>query len=152
MGVLVDYFAAPSDEIAASVVDRDGGPVAQPGAEGFDSVTGWGIDPVVQLGTLESLLTGRAYDEVVDDPRSGHAVVVRDGGERLVLAVTDGVAAALADAGSERLAGVAPQWLQTEEFWGEADPAELAAFLEQLSALAVRASESGQRLYCWVCV
>ncbi|CAN7217412.1 hypothetical protein [Knoellia sp. LjRoot47] len=152
MSVLFDYFAAPSDEIAAAVVDRDGGPAAQHGAEGFDTVTGWGIDPVVQLGTLESLLTGRSYDEVVEDARSGQTLAVRDGGERLVLAVTDGLTAALVGAGSERLASVAPQWSQTEEFWGGADPADLAEFLDQLSALAERASESGQRIYCWVCV
>ena len=45
-----------------------------------------GIDPVVQMGIFEELLTGRAYDDIVEDPRSGHAVAERDGGEQLTQA------------------------------------------------------------------
>lgn len=114
MGVLFDYFAAASDEEAATVVDRVGGPGSQatmitlpegrqrgifrrkrpapepalgadPDLVVHDTLSVKGIDPVVQLGTLEELLTGRPYDEVVDDPRSGHNLAMRDGGERLVV-------------------------------------------------------------------
>ena len=177
MGVLFDYFAAGSDEEAASVIDRLGGPgrVPQPSApvteqrrglfrrksesspstEGearvFDTVSG-GVDPVVQMGTFEELLTGRAYDDVVEDPRSGHAVAERDGGERLVLTLTDNLVEALRQASPDRLTELAVPWSQTEEFWGQGDPQSLAAFLTSLGRLAQRASEKGQRLYCWVCV
>ena len=104
------------------------------------------------MGTFEELLTGRAYDDVVQDPRSGHAVATRDGGERLVLTLTDNLVEALAQASPNRLAELAVPWSQTEEFWGEGDPRSLAAFLTSLGALAQRAGEADQRLYCWVCV
>ena len=52
-------------------------------------VAGKGIDPVVQMGTLEELLTGRVYDEIQRHERCGKEVAMRDGGKRLVLTVTD---------------------------------------------------------------
>lgn len=180
MGVLFDYFAADSDEVAASVIDRLGGPgagVAPPAPSitprrrlfrraieqapalrddapqlVFDTVSVEGIDPVVQLGTLEELLTGRPYDDIVEDPRSGQAVATRNGGERLVLTLTESVTTALAEAGNDRLSGVAVPWSQTEGFWGAGDPEVLAGFLGDLSGLARRARDRDQRLYCWVCV
>ena len=181
VGVLFDYFAAASDSEAGSVIDRVGGPGSQavqisaptPGKRGlfgrrrstprpsitsdpdlvvFDTVSVKGIDPVVQLGTLEELLTGRPYDEVVDDPRAGQTVESRDGGERLVCTLTDCLTRALARASDEELQRVAQPWAQTEEFWGDADPGDLAEFLGELSGLARRAQANGQRLYCWVCV
>jgi hypothetical protein len=104
MGALFDYFAADSDEQAASTIDRLGGPAADEPGGAFDTVAVKGIDPVVQLGTLEELLTGRPYDAVVADPRSGHALAVHDGGERVVLTVTDSLTDALAAATPDRLA------------------------------------------------
>jgi hypothetical protein len=58
VGVLFDYFAASSDEVAAGIIDLPGGPATGAGRS-FDTVSGNGIDPVVQMGTLEALLTGR---------------------------------------------------------------------------------------------
>lgn len=180
MGVLYDYFSAASDEEAASVIDRVGGPGSpativppavpkrgifgrkrQPAAPTngtdaeptvFDTVSGNSIDPVVQLGTLEELLTGKSFDDVMDDPRSGHAAADRDGGERLVLTLTEALSTALASASDEALEQVAVPWSETEEFWDAADPAVLAGFLKDLAGLARRSKASGQRLYCWVCV
>jgi len=180
MGVLFDYFSAATDEEAGAVLDRPGGPgsdeVIVPKAEPkrgifglkrrpaapaidaapeqfrYDVVSVTDIDPVVQLGTLEELLTGRAYDDIVDDARSGHAVAIRDGGERLVLTLTDSLSAALANASNDFLEQVAGPWSETEEFWDAADPRVLADFLKELSGLARRAAESRNRLYCWVCV
>lgn len=112
VGVFFDYFAAASDEEAAAVIDRVGGPGSQavveaqpPERKGIfgrqrarspepvfardpelvihDTVSVKGIDPVVQQGTLEALLTGRPYDDVVEDPRSGQVLSVRDEGERV---------------------------------------------------------------------
>ncbi|MFJ4267902.1 hypothetical protein [Paenarthrobacter nicotinovorans] len=177
MGVVFDYFSAASDEEAATVIDRVGGPISQatitPPAEPrrgifgrkrqpaavtyqkvgvFDAVSGNGIDPVVQLGTLEELLTGRPFDDVMDDPRSGQALADREGGERLVLTLTEPLCTALATASDEALEQVAIPWSETEEFWNAADPALLADFLKDLAGLARRSEASGQRLYCWVCV
>ncbi len=181
MGVLFDDFSAACDAEAATAVDRIGGPGsdgrdepdeptpkrrglfrrrAEPAPhdtepaellEPFDTVHGF-VDPVVQLGTLEELLTGRPYDDVVDDPRSGHVVASRDGGERLVVTLTDALAAALREASDDRLAEVAVPWVQTEEFWDEGDPDVAAEFLRDLAALARRAHAHGRCLYCWICV
>jgi hypothetical protein len=181
MGVLFDYFAAASDEEAAIVIDRVGGPGSQatmvtrpegrqrgifrrkhpapepalgadPDLVVHDTLSVKGVDPVVQLGTLEELLTGRPYDEVVDDRRSGHNLAMRDGGERLVVTLHDPLTAALAEASDETLERVARPWSETEEFWNAADPTDLAEFLKELAGLAQRARAGDQKLYCWICV
>ena len=162
-----DYFSVASDEAAASAIDLPGGPSVparaaasgRPQAPGktpdqapFDTVPAKGVDPVVQLGTLEALLTGRDYELIVAGPRAGHALAIRDGGERLVVAVTDELQTALAEADHGRLASVAVPCSQTAEFWGHGDPEILASLLDDLAQLARRARSRHERLYCWVCV
>lgn len=44
MGVLFDYFAAPTDADAAATIERTGGPA-------YATVADTGIDPVVQGGS-----------------------------------------------------------------------------------------------------
>ena len=171
MGVLYDYFSAPDDAAAAAVIDRDGGPgstgLAAPtgsrifgrrrqqpaqGGLAYPTVADTGIDPVVQCGTLEELLTGRPYEDIETDPRWSQALAIRDEGERLVLTLTDSLVDALAGADADQLASVAVPWSKTEEFWGAGDPAALASFLVDLSATAKGARARGETLYCWVCV
>lgn len=187
MGVMFDYFAAPSDEAAAATIDRVGGPGSQTAVAAapvapvqekrglfmrkrsepapqtppfindetlvvFDTLSVKGIDPLVQLGTLEELLTGRPYDDVVEDERSGKDLASRNGGECLVLTITDTLCAGLAAASDEQLAEVAVPWSQTEEFWGQGDPTDLTEFLRELAALARRADAAGHKLYCWLSV
>lgn len=153
MGVLSDYFAADSDAQAASAIDLEAGP-GHPTAA-FDAVDGKGIDPVVMMGTLQELLTGTPYSEIVRDPRSGKGPAIRDEGEQVVLTLTDGLQAALAEADPERLAPVAQSWSETEEFRGPIPPEEVAyvnTFLVDMSGLARRAQAKSRRLYCWICV
>lgn len=179
MSVLFDYFSAGSDEEAATVIDRVGGPGSQativqpeptrgifglkrrtvspvfgtdPELVVYDTVSTKNLDPVVQLGTLEELITGKAYDDIVQDPRSGHEVAIGAGGGRLVLTLTGALTSALAAADDDILEQVAVPWSETEEFGNAADPQDLADFLKSLSRLARRADASGKRLYCWVCV
>ena len=106
----------------------------------------------MQLGTLEELLTGRPYAEVVGDPRSGHDLAMRDGGERLVVTLTDPLTAILAEASDETLERMARPWSETEEFWNAADPTDLAEILKELAGLAQRARAGDQKLNCWICV
>ena len=143
MGVMYDYFAAPSDEVAASVID--GGPAAH----GFRTVPAKWLDPAVIMGQLEELLTGRPYDAVVEDPRYCCDLAVEHGGELLVLTVTDGLRDGLAAAGE--LGEVAVRWAGIEELRG-ADAEVLEDVLVQLKGLADEAVSKGKRLYCWVCV
>ncbi|SFR13347.1 hypothetical protein SAMN04488564_103999 [Lentzea waywayandensis] len=143
MGVMYDYFAAPSDELAAATID--GGPVGGP----FRTVETKWLDPVVVMGKLEELLTGRPYDEVFEDPRCGDDLAIEDDGERLVLTVTDGLRDGLA--GTGELTDVAEAWSKIDEL-KRFDPVVLAEILHELKALAVEAVKNEERLYCWVCV
>lgn len=180
VGVLYDYFAAASDEHAAATIDLEGGPGgAEPispelqaaiaagdrqamerlmmprvriSQHGLQVLSVKNLDPVVPMGTLESLLTGVDTELIFARPRSGLAVAVRDEGERLVLSLTDELQQLLAEQAPERLDAVAGPWSQTEEFWGHGDPEVLAHFLRQLSQLARGARDRDHRLYCWVCV
>ncbi|MFG2048775.1 hypothetical protein ACGFIW_15255 [Micromonospora sp. NPDC048935] len=151
MGILCDYFSAPTDEAAAEVIDVLGGPrvASDPG---FDVVELKGIQPFVQLGKLEELLTGIDYDAVTENPRWVHDVAVRDDGELLVVSLTDEVQAALAGASESQLREAAVPWSQIEEFWGHAEPSDLAEVLIELAGLARRATERNERMYCWVCL
>jgi hypothetical protein len=139
--VIYDYFAAPSDDVAAAVVEN--------GPDGLSKVDTKGLDPVVVMGKLEALLSGRPYDEVVDDPRSGELLAMGGDGEVLVLTVTEGLRDGLAE--PRELDGVAAAWAEAEELRGW-DPADLAQVLRELHVLAREASSKGEQLYCWVCV
>jgi hypothetical protein len=169
VGVLFDYFSAASDAAAVGAIDLLGGPgvpLARPSQLGlveihqtrapegapFDTVPAKGIDPLVQLGTLEALLTDRSYEQIVTGPRAGQALAIRDGGERQVVTLTDELQVALADADDEQLASVAVPWSQTEEFWGQGDPQDLKRLLHELAELARRARSRDERMYCWVCI
>lgn len=149
MGVLFDYFSAPSDAAAGAVVEA--GPSREEAGE-LPAVLDTGIDPVVMVGTLEALLTGRSYEEVTQDARWGKAVVVLDEGERVVVTLTDQLVHALADADDERLTEVAESWAATEEFHGRGEADVLAGTLGDLATLARGARDAGQGVYCWVCV
>jgi hypothetical protein len=154
VAVLFDYFAAPSDEVAATVVDRIGGPgsSAHPAAPAaFRTVRAPGVDPVVLMGSLEVLLTGRSFEEILDDPTSG-PVVAGHGGERAVVRLTSSLARALAECDEERIAAVAVPWSRAREFWGRGDPEALAVLLRSLASVARDAAADRQALYCWVCV
>jgi hypothetical protein len=141
VGVMYDYFAAPSDEVAATVLD--GGP------SDFAPVQTKWLDPVVVMGKLEALLTGRAYADVVDDERSAQLLAMEGDGEVLVLTVTDGLRDGLHRATD--LDHAAAAWAEAAELSGWA-PQQLAGVLGELQELAKKAVSKGERLYCWVCV
>lgn len=150
MGVIFDYFAADSDEQATAVIDMEQGP-ATPGS-GVTTIETGGVDPAVQLATLEELLTGTPYDEIADRPRHAECLAARNDHHRLVLALSDELTTALAEATQTRLAEVATPWSETDEFFGAAAPEDLIGFLTAIAGLAREAQAKGQQLYCWVCV
>jgi hypothetical protein len=156
--VLFDYFTAPTPEAAAATIDWVGGPSQPPApstpepsaASAYRTVQDTGVDPVVQAGTLEEILTGRSFDEILDslaDP-----VAERDNGERLVLKVSDGLVDALAASTPESLAEAARPWSRTEEFGGVGDPVTLSELLIELADLARYARDRGDSVWCWTCV
>ncbi len=160
MGLLIDYFLANTDDEAAAVIDWPGGPAKGSSKKGLfgkalpglPTVEGPGIEPVVNLGMFEELLTGKTFDEQLDDPQARPIVATRDGGERLVVRLGDDFASAIARSEPARLQELAVPWAQIEEFYGQADPTDLSHFLMQLRDLAAQATDSGQHVYCWVCV
>ena len=152
MGVITDYFSAPSDEAAASVFNRPGGP-AQPlgDAPPLDTLESKGIDPAVKLGKLEAIITGQSWRDVFAKPSHGKTLAHDDEGYLLVCTVSVELQALLVAATPGQLAEWAVPWSQTEEFRG-AKPDSLTWFLDELAALAGRASARDERLYCWICV
>jgi hypothetical protein len=144
VSLLVEYFLASSDEVAGEAIDGPG-----PIAAGLPAIDGRGIEPVVFMGVLEEVLTGVSYDEIATtDP----VVADRDGGERLIVGLTETLTDALAAVEADALMTVAGSWSQAEEFGGVAEPSTLAEFLGELVTLARRAVAEGGRLFAWVVV
>jgi hypothetical protein len=147
MHILLTFNCTSSVDSAA--LEREGGPGAPsddtPPLPPFDTLVGNDIDNIVKLGQLEALLLGRDY--ALASPRYSK-FVEEQGGGRCVDAVFDTLHAALADADDSRLAAVAIPWSQIEEFYGQADPDELADWLREFAALARRARDRSERLYC----
>jgi hypothetical protein len=155
MGVLTDYFSAPSDEAAASALDRVGGP-ARP-ATGpsplppFDTLESKGLDPYVIMGKLEEALTGQDYRVITAGSQYARVVAGRGDEGPWVCKVSSPLQAALALAGSGEFARAAVEWSRAEEHHG-ASPEDLTWVLEGLSGLARRATAKDEHLYCWVCL
>lgn len=174
MGMDVAFFAAPDDQAALEAERRTGGPLGWPEVTGHRK-TGWfrkepvltelgpsfkgfpahGYDPVVNMGTLEELLTGRDFESIIEDPRSGGSPVEDDDApeDHGVITLTDSLRDALADADDSRLAEVVGPWSRTEELqqpgWEDVTEAEQLEFLRALRDLSLSAKGAGHRLYCY---
>jgi hypothetical protein len=146
MGILCDYFIAAGDEEAARTASWVGGPADPAGA--LPTIDLKGLDPVVPMASLESMISGGDLDELVaanagamiSDPQSETVWVFR---------LSDALTGALAGASSARLGEVAEPWSRTEELAGS-DAGSLAMALDGLAGLARQARSDGGRLYCWV--
>src|SRR5262249_53734753 len=134
MGVLYDYFSASSDEVAATAINRIGGPGVPskdtPPLPAFDTFRTKVIEPFAMLGNVEARLPGRDDTEIGHGPRAGKMLAVEDDGAVMVVTLTDELQTSLA----------------------HADPEGLGPWLGELAELARRARNRGERLYCWVCV
>jgi hypothetical protein len=167
MGVWYHYFSAPSDEAAVATINRIG-----------ERVPPWPftirtvrsslfverskdtyvetklVDPALVLRDLEALLTGREYKDVAGYDGD---LLVENEDDLLIVPLTDMISAALVDADDERLAAVVVPWSQIGEFSGPREEPEelvrwLLPWLRELAALARRARERSERLYCWYVV
>ena len=174
MGIDLAFFAARDDESALEAGRRLGGPLGWPLVTGqrkaglfrkepivtelgpaFDGFPARGYDPIVNMGTLEELLTGRDYEAIVEDPRSGGSPGDGDQAheDHGVITLTDSLRDALADADDARLAELVGPWSQTEELqqpgWENVTQDEHLEFLRSMRGLARRAKDAGHRLYCY---
>jgi hypothetical protein len=149
VGVLFDYFRAPDASTAAAVLERLGGP-RDLEAPPLDAVAGKGFEPAVMLRKLQSLLTGVPYDQLPEAEVELLAMEGEDG--PWIVQLSEELRDALADAQPSRLPAVAEQWVRTEEFWEQPPAAEVLPFLGEVTALARRARQADERLYCWICL
>jgi hypothetical protein len=146
MTAVCDFFGASSDAAAAELVDvgpsgvpRPAPPADRPqfpeswtviwiedrpklrtSAQGVLVVSTTDIDPGVQIGMLEELLTGVHFLLVCDLPR--FAKVLAETDEMLVLTLTDSLQTALAAATPEQLIAVATPWALHDEIYAHGDP------------------------------
>ncbi|MGG7102212.1 hypothetical protein [Rhodococcus sp. 24CO] len=135
MSAITDYFTAPSDAVAATALDD--GPI--------DPVQAKRVDPVVSLSRLESVLTGRTYDEITAEPRRGSLVAVNDDGDTYILTVADDLRDALAGLDAEGVMAAARAWTIDETI----EPSEESVpFLTALADLATGAVRRGDSIYC----
>ncbi|RSS42531.1 hypothetical protein EF912_30515 [Streptomyces sp. WAC07061] len=149
MGALFGYYAAADDEDAVRAVVREDG---QPLGTGYDAFAVKGIDPVVGLLPAEVLVTGRTASAVRADPRHGHMVGSVGDGDVVTLSLTDSFCVSLARVDPNRLGEVAHGWSASGVFDSQAELTGLTRFLDDLAALARRATARGHRLYCWISV
>jgi hypothetical protein len=137
----------------ARCVDRCGGAGTtwgprDPDAPLLDAVAGKGFEPEVMLRRLQALLTGVPYDELPE----GQLLAMEGEDGPWIVRLPEELRDALADVQPSRLPAVAEQWVRTEEFWEQATAAEVLPFLDEVTALAGRARQAGERLYCWICL
>jgi hypothetical protein len=161
MGLLCKYFTAASNAQAAETIDWIGGPGNPPRPSGAafrnqiaarPTVSLPRLEPTTWMGKLEEILTGRSFDDILQDP-AGQVVASRDGGERLVIPLTARLQDALASIDDGTVDEVAAQWAAPDAYYGTGADAELAAgALRDLVHLARAGRERGETLYCWVCV
>ena len=151
MGIVTDYFAAPSDALAATVLREPAGPSTPTRGSGqplFDTVSLPSIEPFVMLGTLTTLLSGRPYGEVTSRPRHGSLVIDAGHEGPWVVTVGDDLADELAACSPARLTEVAWRWSRSTEL--SAIPADqVVDGVLALGELAARADQVRHRLYCW---
>lgn len=139
----MDFFVAPDDPAAASALD--GG--SAPGPASFSCGN---FDPEDAVLHWEALLTGRAWDDLVDadEPRT---VDEARHGEAWIFALSTPLVRALAAAGTDRLRDTACDWARLSAAEGGAVEAEVAVeILGGVAALATAVAVSGSGLYCRV--
>ena len=143
MGILTDYFVAGSDTEAAGTLKVTGGPEQA----GLATVQLKGVDPVVNLATLESILTGTDPTGIIGEGEEP----VADGGSDgpWILRVRQSLVTALIAADPGKLPDVAADWAATEEYEGT-DPKELLDVLRDLGRFARQSLDENKSLYCWM--
>ncbi|WP_143078944.1 hypothetical protein [Nonomuraea pusilla] len=170
MGALYDYYRAGGR--AAALVEPDVGRAGGghgPGLPPFDAVEAKGIDPIVVLGQFVALVQGVPWTvdlvpmAMLHPPPEGAPRTAEewdalpedspylDGGAIVELGAS--VRDVLAGVDDGRLPDLAARWALIEEFaaW-HLDPGDLLPVARALVALARRARQADQLLYCWMCL
>lgn len=167
MGVLTDYFRAPS---RAAVIAALGDDLYSPldGASGFDGLALKGIDDAVLLGQLIAAIL-----EVEWTPDLSRSTVVYPPAETKpadreafsdlpadspwvtgpwVTELSAETRDVLASLDAERVPSVAATWAAAEEFGGSMPVDSAAETIVAFRELAARAADANELLYCWICL
>ncbi|MEK2495595.1 hypothetical protein WN990_39280 [Kitasatospora purpeofusca] len=142
MSGIVEFFVAPSREVASAVVGSGPGEV-------FDSLTFGNFDAEEALIEWESILGSRSFAELVDAGVPEVVAEPDDGEGPLLLLVSAALQRALAAADGHRLAEAGRQWVLVRAEEREVFDPEVAARI--LTGLAELANGIGDRqgwLYC----
>ena len=137
MGLLTDFFAA-SPEAAAAI---------DPGrwidvSKDFEVFESGGLEPTVMLGVLEEVLVGTPFDETL-----GASIRFGESGECWIYTMRSALQATPSD-GRDDWSPVAEAWIATGEV-GHATAADMAEFLEELSAFVRVSSGRNLQVYVW---
>lgn len=163
--VLVDYFRAADDDEARRVSLLPGGPLGRDGmSQGIDGLALKNMDSRVVMGKLFALVLDvewsakliesahvwptspqpRAGDEVHEGSPWAEGPWVEDLGR----VFRD----AFAGVDDCRLAQICERWWPIEELPGMGDLAWAVEIAKSFVALARRARDAGQSVYCWSCL
>jgi hypothetical protein len=170
VGVLFDYFRAPDGKAALRLLDQGDGAPSAPAAigTGVDALDAKGIDPHVMLGQLVGLIlavpwsvglvqTVGVWPPEETKPRSLEEMdqLPEESPWKADLwleELDDRIRDAFAEVDDYALPSVADEWARIEEFGGHMDATLALEIAEGFVALARRAREADDRLYCWTCL
>jgi hypothetical protein len=166
VGVLFDYFRASSPDEARNLALLPGGPLGSGPrlSTGADGVSAKGMDPVVVMGRLLALILDVEWstrlvrpvdvwppgprpqrgDHIPDDSPWATGPWVSDLGREF----RDG----FADVDDFNLPWISDKWWPIEELPGVGDAMWALNTAEEFVALARRAQDSYQSIYCWACL
>ncbi|MDN3355628.1 hypothetical protein [Actinomadura sp. DC4] len=136
--------------------------------EDVDAIDAKGIDPDVILGQLLGFILDVPWSvDLVDGvnvwPPQETAPASVEEFERLpedspwqtgpwLSELKASVRDALADVDESALPAIAERWTRIEEFSGHMDVVHARELIDDFVALARRARQAGDRLYCWCCL
>ncbi len=141
MGVPNDLFIASERELA--VLNELGSPVDR-----LHGISDAGVD-LVMLCTLEEILTGLNWEAIFD---RHYVNPLKDEGPEgpWVYGISKALQEALKDVSSERIAGYAAQWADTDDWTvRDCELQNVVDILSRLIVLARKATDEGKRMFLW---
>jgi hypothetical protein len=151
VGVLYDYFRASSEAEVGRHMDENDGSSPVPGT--FDGIELKTIDPCVILGRLVAFAIGQEWSTDV----VGERLIWPEGaGQDLtyqgpwIIVLDNRARDQLAGIPADRVPELAERWATVEEFRGYADQEFLREVVVDFTALAMRAREHGESIFCWM--
>lgn len=139
MGILAELYVANDDQQA---LKYDATP------DIFSHRRQYGRFTALELSTLWAIMQGTEWDLVLMD--AFPALLVVDGGERLVHRLPEPMIEALAKMTKEEILTSSEKWASSAEL--RCKPSDVQPIIEGLVQLSREASAAGKAVYLWNCV